>query len=398
MKYWECINVPGKTGVVVSDDVFSTSSDESNYISPVLECKELTPEEKKEIVETVRDRGNNIVEPMPHMFSNEKVDDFSEEYKRVFNQAFNRGVVKINSVPGTDGVSVSVPTDSQTTETISGLMVKTDNTGTEIKDVSSVVFVARGETDDDDHPSEENDNKYISVDEVDESNYDNTGEFEVPDLTLPDDSKIEISHPTENTIMITETFPKTENNQLDKDSIKESLLAGIFGNVGEEIADKVVDKLAEKVSEPEVVEVEVEPEYSLDEKQLNDVVETFNRYEREYFGELTPEHFSTRFLRNIPKHVYRAHQDCVDKYEAPDILDPLFFMYIMLTEDPYFAMGKFINIIRNKLKSDKTWSDAVDNLEIEYDEYIADFAEENEEDDADAPSEETTDDASESND
>lgn len=390
MKYWECINVPGKTGVVVSDDVANASSDESNYTSPVLKCEELTPEEMKRIAETVHNQGNRKVEPMPPMFSNEKVDELSDEYKRVFNQAFNKGVVKIDSTPA----------DSQTAETISGLIVKTDNTGAEIKSVSSVVFVAQGETDDD-QPSEENDNKYISVDEVDESNYDNTGEFEVPDLTHltpPDDSDIEISHPTENTIMITETFHKTENNQLDKDSIKESLLAGIFGDVGEQIADKVVDKLAEKVPEPEVVEVEVEPEYSLDEKQLNDVVETFNRYEREYFGELTPEHFSTRFLRNIPKHVYRAHQDCVDKYEAPDILDPLFFMYIMLTEDPYFAMGKFINIIRNKLKSDKTWSDAVDNLEIEYDEYVADFADEDEEDDADAPSEETTDDTSESND
>lgn len=364
MKYWECINVPGKTGVVVSDDVENTSSDESNYISPALDCKELTPEEMKKIAETVHNQGNRIVEPMPPMFSNEKVDELSDEYKRVFNQAFNKGVVKIDPVPSTDAVSDSVPADSPIEE----------------------------------NPSEENDNKYISVDEVDESNYDNTGEFEVPDLTPPDDSEIEISHPTENTTMITETFPKTENNQLDKDSIKESLLAGIFGDVGEQIADKVVDKLTEKVPEPEVVEVEVEPEYSLDEKQLNDVVETFNRYEREYFGALTAEHFSTRFLRNIPKHVYIAHQDCVDKYESPDILDPLFFMYIMLTEDPYFAMGKFINIIRNKLKTDKTWSDAVDNLEIEYDEYVADFADEDEEDDADAPSEETTDDASESND
>lgn len=353
MKYWECINVPGKTNVVVSDDVENASSEESNYISPVLECEELTPEEMKEITETVHNQGNRIVEPMsPTMFSNEKVDELSDEYKRVFNQAFNKGEVKIDSVPGTDAVSVSVPAD---------LPITTEN------------------------PSEENDNKYVSVDEVDESNYDNTGEFEVPDLTPPNDSEIEISHPT-------------ENNQLDKDSIKESLLAGIFGDVGEQIADKVVDKLAEKVPEPEVVEVEVEPEYSLDEKQLNDVVETFNRYEREYFGELAPEHFSTRFLRNIPKHVYRAHQDCVDKYEAPDILDPLFFMYIMLTEDPYLAMGKFINIIRNKLKSDKTWSDAVDNLEIEYDEYVSDFTDEDEEDDADAPSEETTDDTSESND
>ena len=345
MKYWECINVPGKTNVTSVDTSTSTLENTHELIANDAESS---------LVESIKENIQpEITIGCTHEFvNNEKVDELSDEYKRVFNQAFNKGVVKIDSVPGTDAVSVSVPAD---------LPITTENT------------------------SEENDNKYVSVDEVDESNYDNTGEFEVPDLTPPDDSEIEISHPT-------------ENNQLDKDSIKESLLAGIFGNVGEQIADKVVDKLAEKVPEPEVVEVEVEPEYSLDEKQLNDVVETFNRYEREYFGELTPEHFSTRFLRNIPKHVYRAHQDCVDKYEAPDILDPLFFMYIMLTEDPYLAMGKFINIIRNKLKSDKTWSDAVDNLEIEYDEYVADFADEDEEDDVDAPSEETTDDTSESND
>ena len=345
MKYWECINVPGKTNVTSVDTSTSTLENTHELIANDAESS---------LVESIKENIQpEITIGYTHEFvNNEKVDELSDEYKRVFNQAFNKGEVKIDSVPGTDAVSVSVPAD---------LPITTEN------------------------PSEENDNKYVSVDEVDESNYDNTGEFEVPDLTPSNDSEIEISHPT-------------ENNQLDKDSIKESLLAGIFGNVGEEIADKVVDKLTEKVSEPEVVEVEVEPEYSLDEKQLNDVVETFNRYEREYFGELTAEHFSRRFLRNIPKHVYRAHQDCVDKYEAPDILDPLFFMYVMLTEDPYLAMGKFINIIRNKLKSDKTWSDAVDNLEIEYDEYVSDFADEDEEDDADAPSEETTDDTSESND
>lgn len=330
MKFYDMINVPGLSGTTNNIDegvktsapssttiVDNTSPEEHETLNnPVIYAGDATPELRQEIRDNVSSTG--VIEATP----------ISQSYADIFNKtiAENRG-------------------ESYTPSECSS-----------------------------DHDIDNNENKYVKVDEVDYSNYNNpNNEFEVdvPDIDPSTESTIEVTH-TENSTIITETFPKEGNDV----NLTELLTASILGegkaveDLTDAIANKVVDKIGDEVVQTVEVEVPAEPEYSLDKKQLEDVVSTFDRYEKTYFSELPIKHLSKSFLRNIPKHVYQAHQDVTDKYEAQDILDPLFLLYITLVENPYEAMGKFINIIWKELASNPEWEKAIDDSESEYERYM----------------------------
>ena len=330
MKFYDMINVPGLSGTTNNIDegvktstpssttvVDNTSPEEhETLINPVICAADITPELRQEIRDNVSRTG--VIEPTP----------ISQSYADIFNKtiAENRG-------------------ESYTPSECSS-----------------------------DHDIDNNENKYVKVDEVDYSNYNNpNNEFEVdiPDIDPSTESTIEVTH-TENSTIITETFPKEGNDV----NLTELLTASILGegkaveDLTDAIANKVVDRIGDEVVQTIEVEVPAEPEYSLDKKQLEDVVSTFDRYEKTYFAELPIKHLSKSFLRNIPKHVYQAHQDVTDKYEAQDILDPLFLLYITLVEDPYEAMGKFINIIKREITNNLEWEKAINDSESEYEGYM----------------------------
>lgn len=334
MKYWDCINVPGKTDVEGAK-TSAPSSEETNV--PEVE----------------------ITVPYNHEYvDNDKVNELSDEYKRIFNQAFNKGEVKVDPIPGTDAVSVSVPAN---------LPVTTEKTPEEIDAL-----------------------KYVSADEVDISQFDADAEFEVPEVDkTPDDMIVELSNPTEDTVMATETSApaideeltsENSENASEKSFDKNALLESIFSNGGEELAASIAEKVVEKVVEtPEPAEVE----YVLDEEKYGEIIDTLNKYEEEYFKEIPIKHISNRFLRNISKAVFRAHEDAVIKYEDPPLMDPIFLLYPLTTEDPYMAMGKFWSIVTEKISNNRSWTSAISKSVEEYEEYMRMEAEEEEDDETD---------------
>lgn len=336
MKFWECINVPGKTNVEGVAE--STPPIEETNVPEV----ENTDEFDGDLIGITY--NNEYVD-------NEKVNELSDEYKRIFNQTFNKGEVKIDSIPGTDAVSVSIPAN---------LPVTTEKTPEEIDAL-----------------------KYVSVDEVDISQFDADGEFEVPEVDkAPDDMIVELSNPTEDTVMVTETRAPVIDEELtsengenvsEKSFDKNALLESIFSNGGESFASSIAEKVVEKVVEPPEPQ---EPEYSLDEEKLGEVIDALTKYEEEFFKEIPIKHLSNRFLRNITKDVYRAHQDAVIKYEDPPLMDPLFLLYPLTTEDPYMAMGKFWSIVTEKISNNRSWTSAISKSVEEYDEYVKMEAEE----------------------
>lgn len=320
MKYWDCINVPGKTDVEGAK-TSAPSSAETNV--PEVEIT----------------YNHEYVD-------NDKVNELSDEYKKIFNQAFNKGEVKVDPIPGTDAVSVSVPAN---------LPIATEKTPEEIDAM-----------------------KYVSVDEVDISQFDTDGKFEVPEVDkAPDDMIVEVSHPTEDTIMVTETrIPENDENVSEGSFDKNALLESIFSNGGEELATSIAEKVVEKVVDtPE----QQEPEYALDEEKYGEIIDTLNKYEEEYFKEIPIKHISNRFLRNISKVVFRAHEDAVIKYEDPPLMDPIFLLYPLTTEDPYMAMGKFWSIVTEKISNNRSWTSAISRSVEEYEEYM--LMEDEEEDD-----------------
>jgi hypothetical protein len=330
MKYWDCINVPGKTDV----EGAKTSAPSS---------------EETDVPEVENTDGAVEITYNHEYVDNDKVNELSDEYKKIFNQAFNKGEVKVDSVPGTDAVSVSVPTD---------LPVTTEKTPEEIDAL-----------------------KYVSADEVDISQFDTDGKFEVPEVDkAPDDMILEVSNPTEDTVMVTETrVPENGEDASEKSFDKNALLESIFSNGGEELASSIAEKVVEKVVEtPEPAEVE----YALDEEKYGEIIDTLNKYEEEYFKEIPIKHISNRFLRNISKDVFRAHENAVIKYEDPPLMDPIFLLYPLTTEDPYMAMGKFWSIVTEKISNNRSWTSAISKSVEEYEEYMRMEAEE-EDDDAD---------------
>jgi hypothetical protein len=196
----------------------------------------------------------------------------------------------------------------------------------------------------------------------------------------PDDMILEVSHPTEDTVMVTETrVPENSENVSEKSFDKNALLESIFSNGGEELASSIAEKVVEKVVEtPEPAEVE----YALDEEKYGEIIDTLNKYEEEYFKEIPIKHISNRFLRNISKDVFRAHENAVIKYEDPPLMDPIFLLYPLTTEDPYMAMGKFWSIVTEKISNNRSWTSAISKSVEEYEEYMRMEAEE-EDDDAD---------------
>jgi len=283
-------------------------------------------------------------------------DTVSPEYVAMLNNAIGRSDVHVEPVSGTDGYSVSL----KVPDNPSGLIIN-DNPVPLYEDA---VYVRS--------PEEADAAKYMTADEVDYSAYDDSVDFEdVPEFNPDED----------NPIVDVET--PIEEEKKEESINKADLLAGIYGNGGvdvEALAETIAEKAADKVVEKAVEAAEPpEPVYTLEPDQLEKVIETLNKYEEEYFKEIPIAHLSNRFLRNITKDVYRAHQDAVEKYEAPALMDPIFLLYPLTCDDPYMAMGKFWDIVMTRILDDRDWQEAIDNSVKEYDEYMAQLAEDEEE-------------------
>lgn len=324
MKFWECINIPGMTDVVASSEDAKTSAP-SLADATVLSVGNVEPD----MIEAVKKAAE---EAPVQVVAN---DVMSQSYLDMRAAAF-----------GT--TSATVPEETTVEETV----------------------------EDTEYTPEELDAKqgYVSVDEVDISQFDTDGTFEVPEVDeAPDDVVLEVSHPTEDTVMVTETKASAIDN--------EKLLASILTPNDTEIvvSENPVPLTAEAVEKP--TETEQKPQYNLTAEELGNVIDTINRYEETYFKGIIPAHdFSKKFLMNIPRAVYVAHVDVVEKYEYPDIMDPLFYLYILISKFPRDAMGMFINILTGLMNNNPDWCDIAADESKKYAEYIANFPEELEKD------------------
>ena len=325
MKFWECINIPGMTNVDVSSEDAKTSAP-SLADATVLSVGNVEPDMKEAIKKAVEE-----AEPV-QVAAN---DVMSQSYLNMRAAAF-----------GT--TPTSVPEETTVEET----------------------------AEDTEYTPEELDAKqgYVSVDEVDFSQYDTDGKFEVPEVDeAPDDMVLEVSNPTEDTVMVTETRAPAIDN--------EKLLASILTPSDNEIVvnENPVSLTTEEVDTP--TETEQKSQYNLTAEELENVIDTINRYEETYFKGIIPAYdFSKKFLMNIPRAVYVAHIDVVEKYEYPDIMDPLFYLYILISKFPRDAMGMFINILTGLMNNNPDWCDIAADESKKYAEYIENFPEELEKD------------------
>ena len=347
MKFWECINVPGKTNVKRDEGVVDSTPSSANVT--FLSDKSMDPEKVAEVQEALKtaETADAVVEPI----SDGSSMILSQEYINIATQAFGKAIV-LNGA-------------NKTTETV--------DEGDVPEETSETVEEFAEYT-----PEEADAKQYVSADEVDASAYETNSEFEAEDVDTTDDA-FDLSETTEPSNYITaedlataepgtveqlvELAADVSHTSLNKDV----LLDGIFGTSSTSSdVDEVIGEASDKESKPQSTETE----YCRTDAEIEEIVATFNKYEEKYFKEIPAEHFSRRFLGNIPDHVYKAHDDAIVRDE-PDIMDPLFLLYITLTDDPYFAIGKFIDIITTEAVDNNEWSKAISRSVEEYEKYIA---------------------------
>lgn len=349
MKFWECINIPGMTGVESIEGV--DNSTPSLADTTVLSVGNVEPDMKEAIKKAVEEADSHII-------ASATSGVLSQEYMNMYANAFGN-----NDIPTTNNDS----------------------------DPSSVENVEETEYTEEEKEALES---YVSVDEVDISQYDTDHEFEIPEADISSEDldrySFDVSHPTDDTIMVTETINPSPVITIDNEALLSSILTTNEGikyepnpipitTPIEETTESVnVDCANESIQNNETDTSELKQvEYNLTTEQLRDVIYTINRYEEKYFKGVMPAHdFSKKFLMNIPVSVYKAHYNAVNKYEYPDILDPLFYLYILIVKLPGDGIGKYVDTIATMIENDKGLRDDIKRISKEYEEYIKDFPEE----------------------
>lgn len=346
MKFWECINVPGKTNVKSDEGVESTTPSSANVT--FLSDKSMDPEKVAEVQEALKTAATTDVVADP--VSDDSSMILSQEYINMATQAFGKAIV-VNGANKTNETVDEADVPEETSET---------------------------EEDTEYTPEEADAKQYVSADEVDASAYETNSEFEAEEVDTTNDA-FDLSETTEPSNYITaedlataepgtveqlvELAADVSHTSLNKDT----LLDGILGTSSTSSdVDEVIGEASDKESKPQPTETE----YCRTDAEIEEIVATFNKYEEKYFKDIPAEHFSRRFLGNIPDHVYKAHDDAVVRDE-PDVMDPLFLLYITLADDPYFAIGKFIDIITTEAVDNNEWSNAISRSVEEYEKYIA---------------------------
>ena len=116
---------------------------------------------------------------------------------------------------------------------------------------------------------------------------------------------------------------------------------------------------------------------SLNDTEVNNVMEWLLEYQERYFTDIPlPDSLDKNFVWNLPKKVYQAAEKN-RLLEQPDVLNPLFWFYCMLLEEPEDMLPKFILTAFNAITDDD--KDAIEQLSDQYDYNYGIYDEEDEE-------------------
>ena len=369
MKFWECIDIPGLTGVAVEET--ATPVESTDEVEEIKEADEHTHEEIVAEINTFPGNSAIVADSI-----------ISPEYASIVGAALTPKIANPDSAIIIADSDVSpISTDyyggdpefvSDAIESVSDYEEPTEDESAEVVDVETTDTNSAGYVSPDEAESLINVN--VKVTETDFS--DAITEYHglvVPDVELPaDDTTIEVTR-TEDTIAVTET----KTPVLDKQSILEGIRQSQDA-AAEERAKAKIEENARKEGSGDNPK-----NRKLTEEEFADILDTLEYYHEAFFSELPKPHFNQRFLENIPYPIYKAHQTAKDVHEAPPPMDPLFWLYICtIYEDTYDVIGKFADIVVSRITDIDEWCDAVADSAAAYDALTADSEEETEEEES----------------
>lgn len=104
--------------------------------------------------------------------------------------------------------------------------------------------------------------------------------------------------------------------------------------------------------------------YSLNDDQITFILSLLLKYQDKYFRDIPlAKALKQNFMWNIPLEVYDAAV-AAETYEYPDVLNPIFWFYIMCTEVPHDMIGMFVLKAINSLHDEDY--DCIDSHADEY--------------------------------
>ena len=104
--------------------------------------------------------------------------------------------------------------------------------------------------------------------------------------------------------------------------------------------------------------------YSLNDDQITFILSLLLKYQDKYFKDIPlAKALKQNFMWNIPLEVYDAAV-AAETYEYPDVLNPIFWFYIMCVEVPHDMIGMFVLKAINSLHDEDY--DCIDNHANEY--------------------------------
>ena len=106
---------------------------------------------------------------------------------------------------------------------------------------------------------------------------------------------------------------------------------------------------------------------TLTEQEVNNVMERLLEYQEKYFQDIPlPPDLDKNFVWNVPKKVYNASMKN-RLLDQPDCLDPLYWYYCMLLDEPEDMLPKFILSAVNVIMADDDLSTLIEEKADEYD-------------------------------
>ena len=97
--------------------------------------------------------------------------------------------------------------------------------------------------------------------------------------------------------------------------------------------------------------------------EVNEILTYISLIHDKYFSDIPlANDLSKLFVWNISRKMYMSMKNGIDK-ETPDIINPMFYMFIALSEEPGWMIGRFLNIVSEMLIEE---SDLIEKMDTEY--------------------------------
>lgn len=92
----------------------------------------------------------------------------------------------------------------------------------------------------------------------------------------------------------------------------------------------------------------------LDDYEVNELLTCALDFQNKYFKQLPlAKELIKEFIWNIPRDILKGVRLCKNNDDIPDVLNPMFLMYLFLTKEPSDGIGLYLEILREQIDGNR---------------------------------------------